>query len=115
MLSSFLVGLTAVAILIAPGVSAAMAGFALAFANTISHDLLFVVRRYVQLEQSMVALERIKEWVLDARKVLIVRYSELTQEAAEFIEPRPPQDWPHQGSISVENLVIRYAVSPPRN
>jgi septum formation topological specificity factor MinE len=40
-----------------------MAGFALAFANSIQHDLLFVVRRFVQLEQSMVALERIKEYV----------------------------------------------------
>jgi ABC-type multidrug transport system fused ATPase/permease subunit len=90
---------TAVTVLIAPGVNAAMAGFALAFANSISHSLLFVVRRFVQLEQSMVALERIKE------------YSELPREAAEFVEPRPSASWPHNGGISVEKLEIRYAVS----
>lgn len=113
--SSFVVGLTAVAILIAPGTTAAMAGFALAFANTITHDLLFVVRRFVQLEQSMVALERIKECVEQrvstSDTTLTGRYSELSQEAAEFTEKRPPASWPEYGAITVENLVIRYAVS----
>jgi ABC-type multidrug transport system fused ATPase/permease subunit len=99
LLSSFLVGIIAVIVLIAPGMTAGMAGFALAFANTISHDLLFVVRRFVQLEQSMVALERIKE------------YSELPLEAPEFLEPRPELEWPAQGAIEVRDLVIRYAVS----
>lgn len=47
----------------------------------------------------MVALERVKE------------FSELAQEPAEFIEPRPPASWPQEGAIHVENLVVRYAVS----
>ena len=42
-LSSVVVGVTAVAVLISPSVTAAMAGFALAFASTVSHDLLFLV------------------------------------------------------------------------
>jgi ABC-type multidrug transport system fused ATPase/permease subunit len=62
-LSSFVVGVTGLICLLAPGVDAPMAGFALAFANNIQQSLLFVVRRFVQLEQSMVALERIKEYV----------------------------------------------------
>ena len=33
-----------------------MAGFALTFALTVSNDLLFVVRRWVQLQQAMVAV-----------------------------------------------------------
>jgi ABC-type multidrug transport system fused ATPase/permease subunit len=99
LLSSVVIGVTALICLYAPGVDASMAGFALAFANTSSHDLLFVVRRFVQLEQSMVALERIKE------------YSEIEKEPAEFVEPRPAASWPHAGTISVEKLVIRYAVS----
>ncbi|WRT69694.1 uncharacterized protein IL334_006684 [Kwoniella shivajii] len=101
LLSSALVGFTAIAVLIAPGVDAAMAGFALAFAGTISHDLLFVVRRFVQLEQSMVAIERLKE------------FTELKREAAEFIDPRPPASWPNSGAISVEKLIIRYAPDLP--
>ena len=101
-LSSFVIGVTACAILISPTVSAASAGFALAFAATLSHNLLFVVRRFVQLEQSMVALERIKE------------YSELKTEAPEYVEPRPEAAWPDNGEISVQDLVIRYAVSQTR-
>jgi len=46
----------------------------------------------------MVALERIKE------------FSDLPKEGPEFVEPRPPASWPHEGAISVENLVMRYAV-----
>jgi hypothetical protein len=35
-------------------VDASLAGFALAFAATISNDILFLTRRFVGLEQSMV-------------------------------------------------------------
>jgi ABC-type multidrug transport system fused ATPase/permease subunit len=83
------------------GASAASAGFALSFAGTVSGDLLFVVRRFVSLEQSMVAMER------------IVEYTELPLEAAEIIEPRPPASWPSEGAIDVSGLVIRYAPSLP--
>ncbi|KAK8849677.1 hypothetical protein IAR55_005012 [Kwoniella newhampshirensis] len=98
LLGAFMVGLTAVAVLIAPGVDAAMAGFALSFAGTICHDMLFLVRRFVQLEQSMVAIER---------------FTELKLEAPEHIEPGPPASWPASGAISVEKLVIRYAPDLP--
>jgi hypothetical protein len=58
-----------------------------------------MTRRFVGLEQSMVALERVKE------------YTDLVREPAEFQEPRPPASWPTQGEIEVKDLVIRYAVS----
>jgi len=54
LLSSGLVGVTGLACLITPNITASMAGFALAFASTITSDLLFMVRRFVGLEQSMV-------------------------------------------------------------
>jgi ABC-type multidrug transport system fused ATPase/permease subunit len=85
--------------LISPSISASLAGFVLAFANTVTGDMLFMVRRFVGLEQSMVALERVKE------------YSELVQEPPEFLEPRPPPSWPSNGAIECQDLVIRYAVS----
>jgi ABC-type multidrug transport system fused ATPase/permease subunit len=100
LLSSAVVGITAVVCLVS-GVSAASAGFALSFAGTVSGDLLFVVRRFVSLEQSMVAMER------------IVEYSELPLEAAEYMEPRPPASWPSEGAIDVSELVIRYAPNLP--
>lgn len=99
MLSSAVLGVTACAVLWSPSISAATAGFALAFANTVSGDLLFIVRRFVALEQSMVAMERLKE------------YSELAPEGPEFVEPRPDPSWPHAGKIEVKDLVIKYAVS----
>lgn len=45
LLSAVMIGITAVIVLVTPGVNAAMAGFALAFAGGVSHDLLFVVSR----------------------------------------------------------------------
>ncbi|KAG2008510.1 ATP-binding cassette transporter [Coprinopsis cinerea AmutBmut pab1-1] len=101
LISTAMVGATGLACLVNPSINASLAGFALAFATTITNDLLFVVRRFVALEQSMVALERVKE------------YSELKREPAEFIEPRPPASWPSQGEIQVEDLTIRYAPDLP--
>ncbi|TDL21435.1 ATP-binding cassette transporter [Rickenella mellea] len=101
LLSSAVVGVTGVVALMTPGIDAAQAGFALAFASTITIDLLFMVRRFVGLEQSMVALERVKE------------FSELKREAPEFIEPRPPASWPSEGLVVCEKLVIRYAPELP--
>ena len=101
MLSSAVLGCTAAAVLWSPSVSAATAGFALAFASTVSGDLLFIVRRFVALEQSMVAMERLKE------------YSELAPEGPEFIEPRPDATWPQAGKVEVKDLVIRYAPELP--
>ncbi|KAF8879657.1 ATP-binding cassette transporter [Gymnopilus junonius] len=101
LLSAGIVGSTALVCLITPGISAAMAGFALAFASTITGDLLFMVRRFVGLEQSMVALERVKE------------YTDLKREPPEYVEPRPPASWPSEGAIKCEDLVIRYAPELP--
>ncbi|KAJ8693740.1 hypothetical protein PTI98_008710 [Pleurotus ostreatus] len=101
LLSSAIVGVTALVALITPRIDASLAGFALAFASSISGDLLFLVRRFVALEQSMVALERVKE------------YTDLRREPPEFIEPRPPSEWPQKGGIKCEGLVIRYAPELP--
>ncbi|KAH6905512.1 hypothetical protein BKA70DRAFT_1564861 [Coprinopsis sp. MPI-PUGE-AT-0042] len=101
LLSSAVVVAAGLACLVTPSISASLAGFALAFASTITNDLRLMIRRFVGLEQSMVALERIKE------------YSELKREPAEFIEPRPAASWPSNGEIKVEDLVIRYAPDLP--
>ncbi|KAJ7104459.1 multidrug resistance-associated ABC transporter [Mycena belliarum] len=89
-LSSVIMGAIALMAVLNGSISASLAGFALAFANTITNDLLFLV-----------ALERVKE------------YSELVREAPEFMEPRPPASWPSTGAIRCENLVIRYAPELP--
>ncbi|KAL0069222.1 hypothetical protein AAF712_003585 [Marasmius tenuissimus] len=101
LLSCGIVGAMAILAVGNPAISASVAGFSLAFASTITHDLLFMVRRFVGLEQSMVALERVKE------------YSDLKREAPEFVEPRPPASWPNKGAIRCEDLIIRYAPDLP--
>ena len=82
MLSSAVISLTAVVMLLNHRVDAAAAGFALAFITNLTSDLLFLVRRFVALEQAMVAVERVKE------------FSELPREPPEYVEPRPPASWP---------------------
>ncbi|KAG2142476.1 multidrug resistance-associated ABC transporter [Suillus clintonianus] len=101
LLSAATVGVTGLIAVSTPTISAALAGFALSFAGGMTWTLLFLVRRFVGLEQSMVALERVKE------------YSELKREPPEFIEPRPPTSWPDRGAIKCENLIIRYAPDLP--
>ncbi|KAJ7126325.1 P-loop containing nucleoside triphosphate hydrolase protein [Mycena epipterygia] len=90
MLSSIIMGAISLVAVLNGSISASLAGFALAFANTITGDLRFLV-----------ALERVKE------------YSELKREGPEFIEPRPPAAWPSTGAIRYEDLVIRYAPELP--
>ncbi|KZT58208.1 multidrug resistance-associated ABC transporter [Calocera cornea HHB12733] len=101
LLSAAVVGVTALVVILNPKIDASFAGFALAFSSNVMNDLLFMVRRFVGLEQSMVALERINE------------FSEVDQEPPEFIEPRPPASWPEKGKVEVDNLVIRYAPELP--
>ncbi|GAA5837596.1 hypothetical protein JCM11251_002021 [Rhodosporidiobolus azoricus] len=102
LLSAIVVALTGYVLIAAPvgKVDAALAGFTLTFSLNISNDLLFLVRRFTQLELAMVGVERVRE------------YAEIKQEAPEIIEPRPPAHWP-QGSIEVENLDIRYSPELP--
>ncbi|KAH8996013.1 ATP-binding cassette transporter [Lactarius akahatsu] len=97
LLSAVIVGLVAFVSILTPTIDAALAGFILAFASTVTND----VRRFVSLEQSMVALERVKE------------YSDLEIVHPEFVEPRPPVSWPSSGEIECENLVIRCAPELP--
>ncbi|KAJ7147016.1 multidrug resistance-associated ABC transporter [Mycena epipterygia] len=100
-LSSVMTAVVALLAVLNKHISASLAGFALAFSNTITYDLILVVREFVSLEQAMVGLERIKE------------YSDLDQEPPEFIEPRPDPSWPQDGAIRCENLAIRYAPELP--
>ncbi|KAK2461264.1 hypothetical protein APHAL10511_006791 [Amanita phalloides] len=101
LLSTGIVGAIAIVALLTPSISASFAGFALTFAATVSYDLLFMVRRFVGLEQSMVAIERVKE------------YSVLKPEGPEIVEPRPPETWPSSGAIECHDLVVRYAPDLP--
>ncbi|KAJ7641019.1 multidrug resistance-associated ABC transporter [Roridomyces roridus] len=100
-LSSLAIAAIALIAVLNKNIPAALAGFVLAFANTLMYDLNVALRTFVSLEQAMVGLERVKE------------YADLEQEGAAFVEPRPPSSWPEHGAIECENLVIRYAPDLP--
>ncbi|KAF8595167.1 P-loop containing nucleoside triphosphate hydrolase protein [Ceratobasidium sp. AG-I] len=102
MVSGCVVTISAVAIMLDKSVQASFAGFALSLAVGTTYDLILFVRRFVGLEQSMIALERVEE------------FSVIPREGVEFVEPRPRTSWPEKGQIVVEDLVIRYAPDLPK-
>ncbi|TFK86901.1 ATP-binding cassette transporter [Polyporus arcularius HHB13444] len=101
LLTAIVMGAMAFIAVFNPKIDASLAGFTLTFASSLLNDLVSVVRRYVSLEQSLVSVERVKE------------YSELPSEGPEYIEPRPPTFWPSDGAIKCENLVGRYSPELP--
>lgn len=82
-------------ILLTPGIDAALAGFALAFALEFANCVVWTIRLYANLELNMNAAER------------IVEYTELPTETLEGSSP--PAAWPTEGSIDVDDLVVGYA------
>ncbi|KAG8779851.1 hypothetical protein FRC12_023787 [Ceratobasidium sp. 428] len=102
MIAVGIITLTAIAIMWDPSIDASFAGFAISMAVGITYDIILLVRRFVGLEQSMIALERIEE------------FSVLPREGPELLEPRPKDTWPERGNVVVENLAIRYAPDLPK-
>lgn len=78
-------------------IDASAAGLQLSYALQITQLLNMVVRIFSLVENSMNAVERIKE------------YSELTPERPAVIEDARPDDaWPEEGGISYEGVFARY-------
>ncbi|KAF7324689.1 Multidrug resistance-associated ABC transporter [Mycena kentingensis (nom. inval.)] len=98
---SSIVTLVGIVVLLTPSIDASLAGMALFFASTISVEAMYFVRAFVGLEQCLVAVERVKET------------SDKPREAPEFIEPRPPSNWPARGEIHCEDFSVRYAPDLP--
>ncbi|KAJ2793881.1 hypothetical protein H4R20_006403 [Coemansia guatemalensis] len=98
---SFLAGLFA---LMASGgrVDAGLAGMSLSYALNFTQHVLWVVRFYSINEMNLNSVER------------VVEYLDITPEAPVSIPDRvPPAEWPAEGRISVEDLVLQYAASLP--
>ncbi|KAJ2523404.1 hypothetical protein GGI11_001476 [Coemansia sp. RSA 2049] len=97
---SFMAGLLALA---ATGrMDAGLAGLSLAYALNFTEHVLWVVRFYSVNEMNLNSVER------------VVEYLDVDPEAPVSIPDRmPPADWPTDGRISVEDLVLRYAENLP--
>lgn len=101
LLSCALITLTGLIAVLSPTISASLAGFTFVFASDISHNVLFLVHRFVGLKDSMHAVKRVKE------------YSEFIREPAQSFGSIPPAYWPLSGNITCEDLTIRYAPGLP--
>ncbi|KAJ1736287.1 Transporter of the ATP-binding cassette (ABC) [Coemansia biformis] len=99
-LVSFVAGLLA---LFATGsMDAGLAGLSLSYALNFTEHILWVVRYYSVNEMNLNSVER------------VVEYLDVAPEAPMTIPDRvPPPEWPTEGRICVENLVLRYADSLP--
>ncbi|KAI8804935.1 P-loop containing nucleoside triphosphate hydrolase protein [Cladochytrium replicatum] len=98
---SALVVLTAATVLIGSGMSAGWSGLILTYSLNYSDLLLWFVRSSAEVEISMNAMERIREYV------------KLEPEPPAIIEPRPEPAWPQKGEIEFKQLSVRYAPDLP--
>ncbi|XP_046682933.1 multidrug resistance-associated protein 1-like isoform X2 [Homalodisca vitripennis] len=71
-------------------------GLSISYALQITNVMNAAVRMTSEIETSIVSVERIKE------------YTELPQEAAWVVEPRPSPEWPKQGVVKFQDYKVRY-------
>ncbi|KAL5338006.1 hypothetical protein BJX70DRAFT_399102 [Aspergillus crustosus] len=94
--------LTAGVVVYLPGISAALAGFALSFALQYNYAVAMGLRFYANVEIDMNATERILE------------YTDIETESNEGYTPPPgPGSWPRSGRIEVRDLTVSYAPDLP--
>lgn len=78
-------------------IDAGAAGLALTYAVTFTENVLWFVRLYAELQQSMNSMERVEEYI------------QVEQEAPTVIpDSRPPANWPEQGEVVFEGYSTRY-------
>lgn len=74
-------------------------GLALAYSLTITTLLNSVVQSFAQLEMDMISIERAQQYIDDVNK--------------ESKDGECPQEWPSHGSITFQNVSVRYGLDFP--
>lgn len=93
---------TTVLVVVVLPTSAGLAGLALTSALSLTGLMNWMVRQSTELEVNMNSVERMLE------------YEPYEQEAPEIVEGhRPLPEWPSRGTISVQDLVVRYRPDLP--
>ena len=78
-------------------IDAGAAGLSLTYAVTFTENVLWLVRLYAEVQQSMNSVERVKE------------YLDVDQEAAAVLpDSRPPSRWPEKGAVDFTDYTTRY-------
>ncbi|XP_039118927.1 ABC transporter C family member 8-like [Dioscorea cayenensis subsp. rotundata] len=77
-------------------------GLALSYALTLSSAQVFTTRWYSNLENYIISVERIKQFMhLDSEPPAVIS------------DRRPPPSWPHEGSIDFQELKVKYRPNAP--
>jgi ABC-type multidrug transport system fused ATPase/permease subunit len=101
-LISALVVVSAGSAVVFGGVEAGWAAITITYALDFTNALLWAVRMHAEMEMSMNCVERVQEYI------------QVEQEPPSIIEgSRPDPEWPHEGTVQVKELSIRYAPDLP--
>ncbi|KAI1894334.1 hypothetical protein AGOR_G00114740 [Albula goreensis] len=73
-----------------------LVGLSISAALNVTQTLNWLVRMTSELETNIVAVERVSE------------YAEVENEAAWITDTRPPEGWPENGKLRLENYKVRY-------
>uniref|UniRef100_A0A1B6H685 ABC-type glutathione-S-conjugate transporter n=1 Tax=Homalodisca liturata TaxID=320908 RepID=A0A1B6H685_9HEMI len=84
------------AVLYRGSLDAGLAGISITYALQVTGTLNFFVRSAADVETNIVSVERIKE------------YTEIKQEAAWTVQPKPDPLWPTKGNIEFSDYKVRY-------
>ncbi|CAO3570447.1 unnamed protein product [Mortierella alpina] len=76
--------------------SPSMVGMSLSYALNVTQDITWLVQTMCMVQFNMVAVERIDE------------YSNKNQEAPNFTDVTPPENWPSNGQVTFSNYSTRY-------
>lgn len=91
--------------------AAGLAGFSLSFAMSVTGLLQWSVRTYAELEGMMNSVERVVHYSDDVeQETTAVIEDELDASAKKL---RPPENWPDKGSITFDNVQMRYRENTP--
>ncbi|GMH35949.1 hypothetical protein BSKO_03817 [Bryopsis sp. KO-2023] len=96
-MSGSIVFVTALMVTVVSRKRAGLAGLALTSALSFTGMMNWLIRQVTQLEVSMNCVERMVEY--DSHE---------SEKAAIIPGKRPPPKWPHEGSINITNLWVRY-------
>ena len=99
LLGTGFVTLVAILILSTQRVDASLAGFALSFALELNNAIIYALQHYSSTELQLTSTERIME------------YANMEVEDQSGVDP--PAAWPHEGTLEVEDLVVKYAEDVP--
>lgn len=101
-LSWLVITVTGIFVVASKGVDASAAGLCMSQIFRVCAVLATVTRWKSELQARLISIERISEYC-----------RELVEEAPSIVEPRPPNEWPKDGAISVNHAELRYRPDLP--